>query len=321
MGRRKNELNGRELDIVAQPVTRAILMFDDALGIFLDDAKRKGLRDFTIVYYRREINYFRNYLAREEKSLLIHEVVRQDVDEYVEYMQQVSGLKNGTINAKLRAIRALFHFLYENKYIAKNPMDKYSLLRERAGNIETFTVKQLQALLNAPDRRTFTGQRDYTFMLLLLETGIRLNEATGILIEDVKLSEGLIFIRQTKNHFHRYVPIQAKMREQLKRYIQIRGTSECNHLFVTIDDTPMSRGALQKIVGQYGKKAGVKGVRCSPHTLRHTFAKMSVMNGAGIFELQKILGHSTMEMVRTYVNLYSSEVYEKHKDFSPLNNL
>lgn len=319
--RRSNNLNGRELDIVAQPVTRAVLTFDDALDIFIDDGKRKGLREFTLVYYRRECAYFRSYLARGEKSLIIHEIVRQDIDGYVEYMQSVTGLKNGTINAKLRAIRALFHFLYDNRYIGRNPMKKYSLLRERKGNIETFTVKQLQALLNAPDRRTFTGQRDYTFILLLLETGIRLNEAAGLLVEDVKLSEGLVFIRQTKNHFHRYVPIQAKMREQLKRYIQIRGTSECSHLFVTIDDTPMSRGALQKIIGQYGKKADIKGVRCSPHTLRHTFAKMAVMNGAGVFELQKILGHSTMEMVRTYVNLYSSDVYEKHKGFSPLNNL
>ncbi|GIP64028.1 hypothetical protein J32TS6_25830 [Virgibacillus pantothenticus] len=50
----------------------------------------------------------------------------------------------------------------------------------------------------------------------------------------------------------------------------------------------------------------------------YTFAKLSVMNGAGVFELQKILGHSTMEMVRVYVNLYSSDVYERHKEFSPL---
>ncbi|MFJ8244762.1 tyrosine-type recombinase/integrase [Peribacillus asahii] len=319
--RRNNALNNRELDIVSQPVTRAILTFDDSTEIFIADAKRKGLRDFTITYYRREISYFRNYLVREDKSLLVHEVVRQDVNQYVEYMQNISGLKNGTINAKLRAIRSLFYYLHDNKYIANNPMEKFPLLRERKGNVETFTVKQLQALFNAPDRRTFTGQRDYTFLLLLLETGMRLNEASGLLVEDVKLSEGLVFIRQTKNHFHRYVPIQAKMREQLKRYIQIRGTAECEHLFVTIDGTPMQRAALQKIVAKYGNEAKIKGVRCSPHTLRHTFAKMSVMNGAGVFELQKILGHSTMEMVRTYVNLFSSDVYEKHKSFSPLNNL
>lgn len=92
-----------------------------------------------------------------------------------------------------------------------NELAKFPLVRDRKNHVETFTVKQLHALLNATDKRTFKGQHDYTFMLLLLETGIRLNEASGILVEDVKLSEGLIFIRNTKKHYHRYVPIQAKI--------------------------------------------------------------------------------------------------------------
>ncbi|GIN10233.1 hypothetical protein J26TS2_01000 [Shouchella clausii] len=319
--RRRNQLIGHELDVVEQTLTSAVLSYDKALELFIADAKRKALRDFTITYYRRECNDFRSYLVRQEHELFIHEITRDDIDKYVEEMQLVRNLKPGTINTKLRSIRAFFGWLYKSKYIISNPMERYPLLRERKGKIETFSLKQLKQLLNAPDKRTFIGQRDYTFLLLLLETGVRLNEAAGILVEDVKLSEGQIFIRNTKNHFHRYVPIQAKMKEQLRRYLKLRGSCETEHLFVTIDETPLKRGAMQKIVAHYGHKAKIKGVRCSPHTMRHTFAKMCVMNGAGIFELQKILGHSTMEMVKVYVNLYSSEVNEKHRDFSPLNNL
>ncbi|MGM7724392.1 tyrosine-type recombinase/integrase [Metabacillus sp. Hm71] len=318
--RRNNRLNAREIDIAVEPVEFNTLSFDGAMSLFIADARRKSLREATITYYQREINHFRNWLAQHDKLELISKVVRADIDSYVDYLKD-NGKQNGTINTRLRAIRAFFGYLYESKYIKENPMRKYSLLKERKGNIETFTMQQLRQLLNAPDKRTFTGLRDYTYMLLLLETGIRLSEATGILVEDVKLSEGTIFIRETKNHFHRYVPIQAKMKEQLRRYIKIRGTCETEHLFVTIDGTKMQRGALQKLVGKYGKQAKIKGVRCSPHTLRHTFAKMSVMNGAGVFELQKILGHSTMEMVKVYVNLYASDVYDRHKEFSPLNNL
>ncbi|WP_096187948.1 tyrosine-type recombinase/integrase [Evansella halocellulosilytica] len=320
--KRNNKLIGRELDIIEKTITSVVMTFDEALELFIDDAKRKGLREFTVVYYRRECNDFRKWLAKIDHSLLIGEVVRDHINDYVEDMQQERELKPGTINAKLRAVRTFFHYLYgDAKIIAENPMYKYPLLKERKGNIETFTMKQLQALLNAPDRRTFTGQRDYTYMLLLLETGIRLNESAGILLEDAKLSEGVIFIRNTKNHFHRYVPIQSKMKDQLRRYIKLRGICETEYLFVTLEEKAMTRSTLQKIVSHYGKLAGIKGVRLSPHTFRHTFAKLSVMNGAGVFELQKILGHSTMDMVRTYVNLYSNEVSEKHREFSPLNNL
>lgn len=319
--RRNNELLPHEIDIATEPLELETLSYDEAFERFIADAERRGLRPDTITYYKQKLSLFRRWLVRYDKVDFISKVLRPDIDSYVEYLQHERGLKNGAINTHLRAIRALFSFLHESKFIRNNPMKEYPLLSVRAGNIETFTLKQLRQLLNAPDRRTFTGLRDYTYMLLLLETGIRLSESAAILVEDVKLSEGQIFIRHTKGHMHRYVPIQAKMKEQLRRYLRIRGTCETNHLFVTIDGTAMSRFSLQKIVAKYGKKAGIKGVRCSPHTLRHTFAKLSVMNGAGVFELQRILGHSTMEMVKTYVNLYSSDIYERHKEFSPLRDL
>ena len=319
--RRDNRLNAQEIDAVFNSIKSRELPFDEGMRLFIADCQRKSLREFTLKYYQRECNDFRRYLVREGHSLDLNRVVRSDIDNYIEDMQRERGLKVTTINTKLRAIRTLFNFLANCKYIDENPMERYPLLKDRKANIQTFSLSQLKQLLNAPDLRTFTGQRDYTYMLLLIETGLRLNEVAGILVEDVKLSEGQIFVRNTKNHLHRYVPITTKMREQLKRYLTLRGTCETDHLFVTIDETAMTRGALQKIVAHYGRKAKIKGVRCSPHTLRHTFAKLSVMNGAGIFELQKILGHSSMEMVRVYVNLFSSEVSDKHREFSPLNNL
>lgn len=318
--RRDNRLTAHEVDIAIEPLERNTLTFDEAVILFIEDGERRGLRPDTILYYKQQLGMFRRYLVSIEKTELISEVLRIDIDNYVDW-EKGRGNSNGTINIRLRGVRAFFGFLKESKYISDTPMKKYPLLKTRNGNIETFSLAQLRQLFNAPDKRTFTGLRDYTFMLLLLETGLRLSEVTAIQLEDVKLSEGQIFVRHTKNSFHRYVPIQSKMKEQLRRYMKIRGTCETAQLFVTIDGTPMKRNAIQKLVGKYGKKAGIKGVRCSPHTLRHTFAKLSVMNGAGVFELQKILGHSTMEMVRVYVNLYSSDVNERHREFSPLKNL
>nr|WP_318153126.1 site-specific integrase [Metabacillus arenae] len=75
---------------------------------------------------------------------------------------------------------------------------------------------------------------------------------------------------------------------------------------------------MQQRVSQYGNKIGVNA-KC--HKFRHTFARMSVENGANVFELQRIMGHATMEMTKTYVNLFSNEVNESHKKFSPLRNL
>ena len=107
----------------------------------------------------------------------------------------------------------------------------------------------------------------------------------------------------------------------LKRYLKARGASYVDSLFITQDDGKMSRKAVQDRIAKYGRMAGITNVRCSPHTFRHTFAKMSVRNGANLFDLQKILGHQSLEMVRVYVNLFSSEVAEAHAKFSPIENL
>ncbi len=319
--RRNNGLSPHEIDIATEQIELETMSYDDAVKRFIADAERRGLRPDTVSYYRTKLGLFRRWLVGRDMTELISRITRLDIDDYVDYMKLERGMTNGAINTNIRAIRALFGFLSESKYIRNNTMRGYALLKVRTGNIEAFSMKQLRQLLNAPDKRTFTGVRDFTYMLLLIETGIRLSESAQILVEDVKLSEGVVFVRHTKNNFHRYVPIQAKMKEQLRRYMRLRGTCETEHLFVTLDGEAMQRAALQKIVAKYGKLADIKGVRCSPHTLRHTFAKLSVMNGAGVFELQKILGHSTMEMVRIYVNLYSSDVNEKHKEFSPLKDL
>ncbi|MCQ6282887.1 site-specific integrase, partial [Bacillus sp. EB600] len=85
--------------------------------------------------------------------------------------------------------------------------------------------------------------------------------------------------------------------------------------------TRLSKKQVQNRISHYGLKARLEGVRCSPHTFRHTFAKMCVQSGANVFELQQILGHSSLEMVRNYVNLFSSEIKESHNKFSPLKGL
>ena len=76
------------------------------------------------------------------------------------------------------------------------------------------------------------------------------------------------------------------------------------------------------MIRKLGKLAGLKNVRCSPHTFRHTAATMSLDNGAGEFEVQAMLGHSTLTMTRRYVaSLNSEKAAEAHKRFSPVERL
>jgi integrase/recombinase XerD len=83
----------------------------------------------------------------------------------------------------------------------------------------------------------------------------------------------------------------------------------------------ISRKSVHELVARYGHKAGIDGVRCSPHTLRHTGAKRFIMAGGDVFTLQKLLGHTALLMIHRYVELTSIDIQSQHERFSAADSL
>jgi len=116
--------------------------------------------------------------------------------------------------------------------------------------------------------------------------------------------------------------VSSKTKETLKKYLRVRGDIPGNlYLFISSEDQPMRRRNVQERLIVYGSKARLEGVRVSPHTFRHTFAKMYILRGGDPFSLQSLLGHSTLDMVRHYVNLWGSDLQKMHRQFSPVAHL
>lgn len=295
--------------------------FDTAVNMFLRDCKIRNLSEYTVKYYRNELLSVRLMLESQGKSAdpacIDLEIIRENI---ILYMMEELGRKESAINAKLRAVRAWLNWLHSEKMLENNPAENLSLIKQKRTIIETFDREQMRDILDQPDQGTFTGLRDHTLMSLLFETGVRLRELCDLSTSDILWEQSQIRV-DGKGDKERLVPFQIKMKRLLRKYISVRGDVENDSLFVTIDNTPLTRRQVQNLINMYGKKANIKNVRCSPHTFRHTFAKMSVQNGADIFTLQKILGHASLEMVRTYVELFSPEVAANHRRFSPLENL
>ncbi|WP_331000826.1 tyrosine-type recombinase/integrase [Radiobacillus kanasensis] len=245
-------------------------------------------------------------------------MTEQDIKKMITSFQN-NGLKVSTINTRLRAYRAFFNFLYNNNHIEKNPIARIKLLKERKEVIETFTKEQLQKLFSACDLKTFVGVRDITIMKLFFDTGIRLNELVGIELQDLKKDK--VVIKETKTYFQREVPITQKCKDQLEIYMKIRGTADTEKLFINQDGRELKRRSVQSRFEKYKELTGNTDVRVSPHTYRHTFAKYFVRGGGDAFHLQQILGHSSLEITKIYVNLFSEDVKESHRKYSPLNDL
>ncbi|WP_027956652.1 tyrosine-type recombinase/integrase [Halobacillus kuroshimensis] len=321
MGRRSNKLQAEDLTPKKQKHVPGAEDFDSALHLFIRDCKIRNLSDHTIKYYRNELIGFRNILEDQKISTNPDKIKLSMIKENVIlYMMESLKRKDVTINSKLRAIRAFFNFLYQETYIIHNPVENLSLIKQKKTIIDTFSRDQMRLILAQPDQTTFTGMRDYTILLFLLETGVRARELVSVKIDDINWQDSVIKI-DGKGYKERHVPIQSLMKKQLRKYVTVRGNLDSDALFVTIDNTPLTKRQLQNRIALFGRKAKIEGVRCSPHTFRHTFAKMSVQNGADVFHLQAVLGHTSLDMVRNYVNLFSRDVFEGHRIFSPVEKL
>ncbi|WP_336865231.1 tyrosine-type recombinase/integrase [Peribacillus frigoritolerans] len=316
MSRRKNNLS----PTILQASKSDVDSFEYLYNQFVRDCRIRNLSDHTFRYYKNELLKFCKRLERNEVDTSPTNITEEMIKEIVILGMMNEGKKEATINANLRAIRSFFNFLEKEGYIIENPVKDVKLVKQKKTIIQTFSRDQIHQLLRQPDRSTFTGIRDYTLMMFLLETGVRVRELCDIQTTDINFTDGVVRI-DGKGNKERHVPIQKTTKKQLANYLQIRGQLDTKTLFVNIDNDPLAIRAIQTAIQKYGRMAGIINVRCSPHTFRHTFAKMSVQNGADVFSLQAVLGHTSMDMVRNYVNMFSNEVRDNHSKFSPIEKL
>lgn len=300
-----------------------ILSWEQAADKFIDSLKIKGLAFHTRRWHIENLNA----LAKGFRSLLCSQhifmnLVTEELVKQVVLMMVEANLSPTTINHRVRTLKQFYQFLVSESLVEKDLTVKLDRKKVKSTVIQAFTEEQLNALLKAPDKTRFVGLRDYTIMLLLLDTGIRLSELVSIKLSDLKLTDNELVIPHGKGDKYRRVFVSARTRETVKKYLKARGDISGNlYVFVNFENSPMCGRNVQERLKIYGKKAHLEGVRVSPHTFRHTFAKMYITRGGDPFSLQALLGHSTLDMVRHYVNLWGSDLQKMHRKFSPVDNL
>ncbi len=113
-------------------------------------------------------------------------------------------------------------------------------------------------------------------ILVLLDTRLRVSELTNLRLTDVRLAEDVLKV-SGKGRKERLIPSgkvsQRALWNCVNRYRPEPANPRCDLVFLTEEGWPLTKNRIQKMM-RYGKRAGIKGVRCSPHTLRHTGAVM-----------------------------------------------
>jgi integrase/recombinase XerD len=204
-------------------------------------------------------------------------------------------------------------------------MAKIPVPRGEAKVVATFSEEDIKDLLGLCLASNGSRTRNTLILLLLLDCGLRVSELVGLELDDIRLSEGMLKIRNAKGGRERYVPVGSVAQKALWKYIHTSRpepiSKHVNGLLLNAKGQPLTRNGVQQMLRRYGRRAGITATRCSPHTCRHTFAKNYLLNGGDIFSLQQILGHRSLASVRLYLSLFAQDIKKQHQIFSPVDNL
>jgi integrase/recombinase XerD len=309
MSRRKS-VSINVLEKLVQQKEQPSKDFQKATEEFLKHCKIKGLSPDTVKFYDKELKGLSRALVEIEVSLKdVRTLMTNDIECWVGYMLE-NNRAVSSINARMRAGRTFMNYCLKKGYIDNNPFDGVSQLRKRHTVGATFTKRQLERLLNAPDITQFVGLRDLAIMVTFAHVGLRLKELCSLKIQDISFDgKGEVIIQQAKNRYARRVPMTKRLKTVLKAYVEERGVLESDTLFVSVENAPINPRTVQERLKHYGLVSKVENeVTVSPHAFRRTFCRLKVEAGVNLFVLQRLTGHSDLEMLQRYCQIYGKDL-------------
>ena len=316
-----------------------------AIEGFLQYKTAEGLSPRTIESYRRDLELWEQHTGEQEVS----KVTTQQLRAYITYMlteytpRRITGNNDTKLSPKTVrniwiSLCAFFRWA-SDEFNIPNPMKQVPAPRFTNKPIEPFTREEVEAMIKACDtckeaqtdrRHKFSmqrsnGLRDRAIIMMLVDTGLRASELTGLRVGDVDSKTGKVTVRHgseghAKGSKGRFVYLGKAARRTLWRYLASRedGEDPDAPLFVGRFGYPMSRDSLRQLIGALGEKAGVKNAH--PHRFRHTFATSYLRAGGDLFTLQRLLGHSSLEMVQIYAKVAEIDAERVHQKASPADN-
>lgn len=296
--------------------------------LYLTTCQIEGKTDKTLRGYREKLFRFVRWLDGNLADFTL-EAVRfylQELRATQKYTghrftpQKDQPLSQQSIINHIRVLKGFATWLEEEGYTPQNALRRLTVPKGQKKLLSTLTALEITSLLNKLNSRTHTGCRDLAIVLLFLDTGLRCAELLSLMVADVHLDAQWLKV-MGKGGKERIIPFGTRTSKALQRYLaHFRPEPlDKDFLFLTVDGRPISENAIKLIFARLAQRSGVN--RLHVHLLRHTFATNYLIAGGDPLSLQQILGHSTLEMTRRYVNQAAVQEMVRQRKLSPADRL
>lgn len=294
-------------------ISSATITFEEGYDDFILDCKARNLRDGSIKHYDDAIKQIWKYIP---KDTLIADIDEDLFDCYKIALRENDQINDVSMYTYCRTLKTILRFFYKRGWL---PYMELQLTKADKSPTVTYTDEELKLLLKKPDIKkcSFTEYKCWVIVNFLMSTGIRQNSLINIKVKDLDLSGSIVHINVTKNRKPLIIPLNPDIKTILQEYLKYRqATNDEDFLFCNEYGFGLARSTLYHSMYEYNKRRGVE--KTGIHRFRHTFAKKWVLLGGNVVSLQKILGHSSLEITQNYLNLLVSDIQKDVEEFNIL---
>lgn len=272
----------------------------------------------TVASYRDAFRLFLLF-CREERGISPERLEMKHIDDdlvnaFLEWTEKNRGCGVSTRNQRLAALHAFVRYVQAEtpeRLLIHQRILAIPFKRTGKPLVPYLTNEALEAVLRQPDGAVPTGRRDLTLLVVLYDTGARVQELADLRVRDVRLVEPPTATLTGKGRKVRCVPLMSRTVELLRGYLEERrlnGSEKADHpLFFNSRREPLTRAGVAYVVSKYAKEVEKEGKvslppKVTPHVFRHTKAVHLLQANVNLIYIRDFLGH---------VSVTTSEIYAR----------
>jgi integrase/recombinase XerD len=260
--------------------------------------KSKGTFDFYSFYVKRIEQFF--------KDIDVNNIHKTDITSFISYIKNQSpSISNASINKYLTTLKTMI------KYSTDRTVD-YRKLKEDKAIIPTISQQTINRIFEYYKQKMHekVSFRNYLLLKLLLDTGLRINEALHIKVNDIDIMTNTIHVKITKTKNDRYVIFTNSTKDLLTRYLlYVNPQTLLFYNFKT--NEPITTSTVETIVSRLKKQLNFEE-NITPHKWRHTFATNYLNSGGNLEILRLIMGHSSLKTTQKYLHLSKNDIVNNY---------
>ena len=284
----------------------------------------KGSSSNTVAAYRNDLTQFYDFVSAGGRLQdgAWEEISRDDLINYILWLKE-REYASATVARKVAAMKSFYGFLVRSGAIEDNPAEELDSPKVKKQLPATLTPDEVERLLVLPAQAGSTPKalRDTALLEVLYATGMRVSEVAGLTMDDLDLDGGTVRC-VGKGNKERVMPLYAEACRAIGAYVEKGRPALAGHgaddgtLFLNPRGEKLTRQGLWLIIKAYARQLGLED-RVTPHTLRHSFATHMLNGGAGLREVQQLLGHANISTTQVYTHVTRERLREVYDGAHP----